>query len=143
MGHSAPAGSSSGSAVSVTAGFAPLSLATESDGSITQPAGRASLYAMKVTVGALSTKRTSPQSPITDSLGGMSKSPVDLALLAGVMMDQDYSSFLTHSWEGQKVAWVDPKLWKLGPGVCEPIESIIEKQVSMLQHLDPYVQKRH
>ncbi|MCJ1249865.1 hypothetical protein MMC30_007091 [Trapelia coarctata] len=65
LGHSAPGGSSSGSAVTVAAGFAPLSLATETDGSITQPSGRASLYGIEVTVGALSTEGTLPLSPLT------------------------------------------------------------------------------
>ncbi|KAG0647437.1 Glutamyl-tRNA(Gln) amidotransferase subunit A [Hyphodiscus hymeniophilus] len=128
LGHSAPAGSSSGSAVSVAAGFSPISLGTESDGSITQPAGRASLYALKVTVGALSTRRTSPQSPITDSVGGFAKSAADVALLTGVMMDQDYTPFLSKSWRGQRVAWVDPAVWKLDTGVCEPVESVRQKQ---------------
>lgn len=141
LGHSAPAGSSSGSAVSVAAGFAPLSLGTESDGSINQPAGRSSLYAMKVTVGALSTKRTSPQSPVTDSLGGFAKSPTDLALLTGVMMGQDYSSYLTASWVSQRIAWVDPTLWKLSAGVCEPVESIREKQLSEIASAIVTIQK--
>lgn len=131
LGHSTPCGSSSGSAVAVAAGFAPVALGTESDGSITQPAGRASLYAMKVTVGALDTKGTSPQSPITDSLGGMAKSAGDLANFIGAMMEQDYSSYLTKTWAGQKVAFVDPNKWELHPAVCERIEIVREKQVSI------------
>ncbi|KAL5085707.1 hypothetical protein Trisim1_010053 [Trichoderma cf. simile WF8] len=130
LGHSTPCGSSSGSAVAVAAGFAPIALGTESDGSITQPAGRASLYAMKVTVGALDTKGTSPQSPITDSLGGMAKSSGDLAYFIGAMMEQDYSSYLTKTWAGQKVAFVDPNKWELHPAVCERIEVVREKQIS-------------
>ncbi|UKZ74712.1 hypothetical protein TrVFT333_002382 [Trichoderma virens FT-333] len=128
LGHSAPCGSSSGSAAAVAAGFAPVALGTESDGSITQPAGRASLYALKVTVGALDTKGTSPQSPITDSLGGMAKSSGDLANFIGAMMEQDYSSYLTKTWSGQKVAFVDPNKWELHPAVCERVEIVREKQ---------------
>ncbi|QYT03683.1 Amidase domain-containing protein [Trichoderma simmonsii] len=130
LGHSTPCGSSSGSAVAVAAGFVPVALGTESDGSITQPAGRVSLYAMKVTVGALDTKGTSPQSPITDSLGGMAKSSGDLANFIGAMMEQDYSSYLTKTWAGQKVAFVDPSKWELHPAVCERIEIVREKQIS-------------
>ncbi|KAN0114723.1 Amidase signature domain containing protein [Hyaloscypha variabilis] len=130
LGHSAPGGSSTGSAVSVAAGFAPLTLATEADGSITQPAGRSSLYGIKVTVGALDTRGTSPQSPITDSLGGMAKTSKDLALLIGAMMEQDYSSFLTRSWKNQKIAFVDPNLWELSPGVCPKVPAVREKQLS-------------
>ncbi|KAL2064595.1 hypothetical protein VTL71DRAFT_3732 [Oculimacula yallundae] len=119
LGHSTPCGSSSGSAAAVAAGFAPLTIATESDGSVTQPAGRASLYALKVTVGSLSTKRTSPQSPLTDSLGGMAKTANDLALLIGAMTENDYSSFLTKTWAGQRVAFVDPRVWGLHPAFSE------------------------
>ncbi|KAL6693351.1 amidase signature domain-containing protein [Trichoderma pleuroticola] len=130
LGHSAPCGSSPGSAVAVAAGFAPVAMGTESDGSITQPAGRASLYAMKVTVGVLDTKGTPPQSPITDSLGGMAKSSGDLANFIGAMMEQAYSSYLTKTWAGQKVAFVDPRKWELHPAVCEQIEIVREKQIS-------------
>lgn len=38
LGHNTPCGSLSGSAVVVVAGFAPVALGTESDGSIAQPA---------------------------------------------------------------------------------------------------------
>lgn len=48
-----PAGSSSGSAAGVAAGFAPMSLGTESDGSIVMPACRAGLYALKITRGTV------------------------------------------------------------------------------------------
>ncbi|CZR50216.1 uncharacterized protein PAC_00088 [Phialocephala subalpina] len=58
--HSNPCGSPSGSAAGVAAGFAPLTLGTETDGSISQPAGRASLYAIKATVGGIITEGTSP-----------------------------------------------------------------------------------
>lgn len=64
---------------------------------------------MKVIVGVLDTRGTSQQSPITDSLGGMVKSSEDLANFIGAMMEQDYSSYLTKTWAGQKVAFVDPK----------------------------------
>ena len=128
LGHSTPAGSSSGSCVAVAAGFSPLSLATETDGSITQPAGRASLYGMKVTVGALSTQGTSPLSPLTDSLGSVAKSSHDLASLIGIMMDEDYSHFLTESWQGQRIGFVDPKAWELHPVVCSRNEALQQKQ---------------
>ncbi|KAI0110865.1 amidase signature domain-containing protein [Nemania sp. FL0031] len=48
-----PAGSSSGSATAVTAGFSPISLGTELEGSITWPAARAGLYAIKLTPGSV------------------------------------------------------------------------------------------
>ncbi|KAF7893075.1 uncharacterized protein EAF02_000613 [Botrytis sinoallii] len=73
----APAGSSSGSASGVAAGFAPLAIATETDGSITQPANRAALFGIKVTVGRASTEGTAPWSALTDSVGGQTVGFVD------------------------------------------------------------------
>jgi amidase len=45
-----PLGSSSGSAVAVSAGWAAASLGTDTLGSLTAPAGRAALYAIRPTV---------------------------------------------------------------------------------------------
>ncbi|KAF2682905.1 hypothetical protein K458DRAFT_453191 [Lentithecium fluviatile CBS 122367] len=52
----APGGSSTGSAMGVAAGFSPLSLGTETSGSLTSPASRAALYALKLTPGSVSIK---------------------------------------------------------------------------------------
>lgn len=46
-----PAGSSSGSAIAISAGLAPLSLGTETFGSLVHPAIRAALYTVKPTRG--------------------------------------------------------------------------------------------
>ncbi|KAK0702550.1 amidase signature domain-containing protein [Apiosordaria backusii] len=55
LGHSTPGGSSTGSAVGVSAGMAPVALGTETDGSIVVPSDRASLYSVKITIGGVST----------------------------------------------------------------------------------------
>lgn len=47
-----PAGSSSGSTVAIAAGFAPVSLGAETDGSVVQPATRVALYGLKATYGS-------------------------------------------------------------------------------------------
>jgi amidase len=54
----------------------------------------------------------------------MAKSSADLALITTVLTDEDYSSCMTRSWHGQRIAAVDPKLWNLSPVVCEYIESL-------------------
>lgn len=56
--HSSPSASSTGSAVAVSAGYAPVSIGTETDGSLVCPAGRAALYTIKPTIGLV------PQSDI-------------------------------------------------------------------------------
>ncbi|KAI0871454.1 amidase signature domain-containing protein [Hypoxylon argillaceum] len=128
LGHSAPGGSSSGSAAGVAAGFAPLALATETDGSIVQPANRAALYGLKATLGLLPTEGTAPWSSLTDSIGGMAKSPEDLANLMNALTNTDYSRNLTKSWAGLHVGFVDPKLWSFSPVICNPDEVLIKQQ---------------
>ena len=47
--HTNPGGSSVGSAVAVSADYAPLSISTKADGSTTTPVARAALYALVMT----------------------------------------------------------------------------------------------
>ncbi|KAL8418926.1 hypothetical protein RB594_002220 [Gaeumannomyces avenae] len=134
FGHSAPAGSSSGSTAGLAAGFAALALATETDGSIVQPANRAALYGIKATVGSIPTEGTAPWSPVTDSIGGMAKSPEDLAnlmdvLLGNATLGSELGKFAAQeTWEGLKVAFVDPSLWSFLPIICDPDPVLIEQQ---------------
>ncbi|KAI1378149.1 amidase signature domain-containing protein [Hypoxylon crocopeplum] len=128
LGNSNPCGSSSGSAVGVAAGFAPISLGTETDGSIIQPSGRSSVYGLKATVGTVSTKGTSPYSPFSDSLGPIARSPADLAALLGVLMQKDFGDSLSRSWKGQKVAFIDPYLWDIPEAAVRPVPGFTEYQ---------------
>ncbi|KAI4255481.1 MAG: hypothetical protein L6R42_006711 [Xanthoria sp. 1 TBL-2021] len=55
-----PGGSSSGSAVAVSAVLSPFALGTEKQGSLIMPGNRAALYTMKPTVGIVSQQTSSP-----------------------------------------------------------------------------------
>ncbi|KAJ5709046.1 hypothetical protein N7493_010380, partial [Penicillium malachiteum] len=118
IGHSNCCGSSSGSAVGVAAGFAPLAIGTEDNGSIVQPCGRSSLYGLKITVGDVSTEGTSPLSSFTDSLGPMTRCVEDLAALLGILLQRDFSSSLTKTWQGLKIGFVNPKIWYIREVLC-------------------------
>ncbi|KAG8163939.1 hypothetical protein KVR01_005857 [Diaporthe batatas] len=131
----APGGSSSGSAAGVAAGFAPLALATETDGSIVQPANRAALYGLKATVGLLPTEGTALWSSLTDSMGGMAKSPQDLAALFEVITGaergtktEDDEDGAAAPWSGLRVGFVDPTLWSFSPVICDPDPILIQQQ---------------
>ncbi|KAI1110907.1 amidase signature domain-containing protein [Nemania sp. NC0429] len=128
LGHSAPGGSSSGSAAGVAAGFAPLALATETDGSIVQPSNRAALYGLKATVGLLSTEGTAPWSSLTDSIGGMAKSSEDLMSLIEALSGKNYREYQKTSWDGLRIGFVDPNLWSFSPVICDPDEYFIQQQ---------------
>ncbi|KAM7205425.1 Glutamyl-tRNA amidotransferase subunit A, mitochondrial [Naviculisporaceae sp. PSN 640] len=124
LGHSAPGGSSTGSAVSVAAGFAPLTIGAETIGSIITPASRAALYAIKPTVGVQDTSGMFCISEFFDSPGPMAKSVGDLAALMDVLLPGRgfYDEFYGRSrgkngYEGRwsalsNVAFVDPRFWK-------------------------------
>ncbi|KAI4257637.1 MAG: hypothetical protein L6R42_005531 [Xanthoria sp. 1 TBL-2021] len=121
LGHSTPAGSSAGSAAGVAAGFAPVSIGTESDGSLVQPATRASLYGMKATLHTLDTFGIQPISPEFDSAGGMAKTVEDLAKTMDLLQEgKDYTSHLTSFFKGLRLGFVDPELWKAADFVVEP-----------------------
>jgi Asp-tRNA(Asn)/Glu-tRNA(Gln) amidotransferase A subunit family amidase len=76
-----PSSSSGGNAVALSAGFAAACIASDTTGSITMPASRAACYALRPTVGLVSTEGAFPQSSTFDTLGPMAKSAYDVALL--------------------------------------------------------------
>lgn len=124
-----PAGSSSGSGAGVAAGFAPFSLGTESDGSITMPAARAALYALKISMGTVDDTGVQPALRHFDCLGGLSRGVKDLAQLTAIMQDfePDHYLPLRGSWDGLKIGFLKPSQWRWGPQVAEPVKSFVEQ----------------
>lgn len=84
-----PAGSSSGSAIAVSAGFASAALGTETSGSLIAPAGRAAAYSLRSTVGLVSRYGMIPGARTFDTIGPITKSAWDTALLLGCMAGFD------------------------------------------------------
>jgi amidase len=80
-----PGGSSSGSGAAVAAGLAPLSIGTETDGSITCPASLNGVAGIKPTVGAVPTSGVVPISVSQDSPGPMARTVDEVALLLEVL----------------------------------------------------------
>jgi amidase len=108
-----PGGSSSGSGAGVAAGFAPIGVGSETDGSIIHPATRASLYGMKASVGAVSSDGAMPVCMAFDGHGAMSRTPRDLSDIMGILMGgRDFSSFLRWSWKGLRIGFVDSDVWR-------------------------------
>ncbi|OBT78011.1 hypothetical protein VF21_03094 [Pseudogymnoascus sp. 05NY08] len=125
---SSPGGSSSGSGVGVAAGFAPLSIGSEVEGSMVVPADRASLYCLKATVGLLPFHGIFPLTKFADSAGPMAKSSKDVALVLDVLLPgKDFGQNLTKSWKGLRVGFLEPKAWASGPGMTKPSESYSEQ----------------
>ncbi|KAH6716462.1 amidase signature domain-containing protein [Leptodontidium sp. MPI-SDFR-AT-0119] len=95
LGHSSPSGSSTWSAVAVSAGYCPIAIGTDTFGSlITTPSTRAALYSLRSTVDLISRRGIIPISELFDTTRPMAKSVVDLANLMDVLVTPGHK---THS----------------------------------------------
>jgi amidase len=84
-----PSGSSSGSAAGVSAGFAPLAIGTETDGSIVSPSSSCGIVGIKPTAGLVSRAGIVPISLAQDTAGPMATSVADAAVLLSAMAVAD------------------------------------------------------
>jgi amidase len=82
-------GSSSGSAVAVSAGYAPLAVGTETDGSVVSPAALCGIVGIKPTVGLVSRDGIVPISHSQDTAGAMATSVRGAAALLAAMAGRD------------------------------------------------------
>ena len=83
--HRAPGGSSSGSAVAVAAGLAPVALGSDTGGSVRIPACFCGLVGLKTSRGAIGRGGVFPLSPSLDTVGPLARSVRDAALLVDAM----------------------------------------------------------
>jgi Asp-tRNA(Asn)/Glu-tRNA(Gln) amidotransferase A subunit family amidase len=81
-----PGGSSSGSAAAVAAGITPLSLGSQTIGSITRPASYCGIYGFKPTLGRISNEGIIPFSPTADHVGFFTQDLAGLELACSVMV---------------------------------------------------------
>ena len=84
-----PCGSSSGSAVAVSANFCVLAIGTETDGSIVCPSGVNGIVGIKPTVGLLSRAGIVPIAHSQDTAGPMARTVTDAAVLLGALTGVD------------------------------------------------------
>jgi amidase len=128
----------------VPAGYSPLGIGTETDGSLVQPVGRAALFALKPTAGSVPREGAWTLSTALGSIGAMTKSARDLAIMTAMIQSDEvrkqlpatgYISFLTKAFEGLKAGFVDPAIWKLPAASCPLIESVTKQLVSCINHI--------
>lgn len=74
-----PGGSSGGSAVAVAAGLAPISIGTDTGGSIRVPAALCGIFGLKVTHGRVPLTGVFPLGPSLDTVGPLAANAADLA----------------------------------------------------------------
>ncbi len=139
-----PGGSSSGSAAAVAAGLAPWALATETGGSIRQPASLTGVSGWKPTYGRVSRYGVAAMASSLDSMGAMAGSVKDLAMIAEVISGRDekdsttghgevpaYSKLLNTDLKGMKIGvpkeyFVDGMEEGVKARVMEAIEKLKE-----------------
>ncbi|OWM83942.1 hypothetical protein CDL15_Pgr004373 [Punica granatum] len=86
-----PCGSSSGSAISVAANLAAVSLGTETDGSILCPSSANSVVAIKPTVGLTSRAGVIPVNPRQDTIGPITRTVTDAVYVLDAIAGFDYN----------------------------------------------------
>lgn len=95
-----PCGSSSGSGVAVAAGFSPIAIGTETDGSIVCPANANGVVGIKPTVGLTSRAGVIPISHSQDTIGPLARSVADAAAVLGAMVGIDVRDPATNAAAG-------------------------------------------
>ncbi|HEX9040625.1 MAG TPA: amidase [Trebonia sp.] len=141
-----PSGSSSGSAAGLSAGFAPLAVGTETDGSIVSPSSACGVVGVKPTLGLVSRAGIVPLSLAQDSAGPMATSVADAAALLSVLAaadpedsaadhpgDQvDYSAFL----DGAALDGARIGIWRAASaGADAATEGLLDVAVDCLRKL--------
>lgn len=84
-----PSGSSSGSAVAVAASYVPVSVGTETNGSIVSPSGACGVVGIKPTVGLVSRSGIIPITRFQDTAGPMARNVTDAAILLNALAGDD------------------------------------------------------
>lgn len=91
-----PLGSSTGSAVAVAADLIPISIGTETNGSLMAPAYKNSITSIKPSLGFVSRYGIIPISQFQDTAGPMGKTVEDCAMLLDIMYGYDPNDPATH-----------------------------------------------
>jgi len=84
-----PLGSSTGSAVAVASNLIPVSIGTETNGSLTAPAQNNSIVSMKPTLGLVSRYGIIPITHLQDTAGPMGRTVEDIAILLEYLVGKD------------------------------------------------------
>lgn len=121
----------------MAAGFAPISIGADFNGSLTNPATRAALYTLRNTPSLVSEKGGFPFAADRDSVGPMAKSTEDLINLQNVMVDRShprvpqegYGRSASRGWANIRIATLDPHRWRLTEDHQKPQPGAFEQIV--------------
>lgn len=125
-------GSSSGSAAGIAVGLAPLSIGTETDGSIVCPASVCGVVGLKPTVGLVPSAGVVPISHSQDSVGPMARTVRDAAVLLAVLTGRSPDAYLAppgtpaSGLRGVRLGVPRPGIWTRSPAVAAAVEAALE-----------------
>ncbi len=140
-----PCGSSSGSAVAVSANLCAAAIGTETDGSIVCPSSLNGIVGIKPTVGLVSRSGIIPISHSQDSAGPMCRTVRDAAIvlsaLVGVDPEDDATAASSTRSRSDYTAFLDPnglKGARIGVvrkyfGFNEPVAALIEESIAAMK----------
>lgn len=125
-----PGGSSGGSASAVAAGQSPLSLGTDTGGSIRQPAGLSGIVGLKPTYGRVSRYGAVAYASSFDQIGPFARNVEDVAIILKAIAGHDEHdstsmSTVVDDYQKEMQTVVDPKLPLAGLRVGVPKEYVI------------------
>lgn len=106
-----PGGSSSGSAAAVADFQVPLSIGTQTGGSVIRPASYCGVYAMKPTWNAVSSEGMKTCAPSIDTIGWYARSAGDVALLCDVFAIAGDGRTAPASLDGASIAICRSPVW--------------------------------
>ena len=140
-----PGGSSGGSTAAVAAGLVPFALATETGGSIRQPASLCGVSGWKPTYGRVSRFGVIAMTSSTDSMGTVARTCEDLAVTAEALSGQDpkdatagavsvleYSKLLSEGLKGIRVGV--PKEYFV-EGMEKDVEDRVKEAIDQIRQL--------
>ncbi|MCH8944446.1 MAG: amidase [Proteobacteria bacterium] len=142
-----PCGSSSGSAVAVTANLTVVAIGTETDGSVICPAGINGIVGIKPTLGLVSRSGIIPIAHSQDTAGPMARSVRDAAILLSAMtgtdsddaatanaqVHRDYAANLTaDGLHGKRIGVIRSYY---GAGSNPHVDAILESSIAAMQEL--------
>jgi amidase len=140
-----PCGSSSGSAVAVSANLCAASVGTETDGSIICPSHANGIVGIKPTLGLVSRSGVIPIAHSQDTAGPMGRTVVDAAIMLGVMQGFDRADPAMQASQARKAAEYSTGLdphgldgTRIGVardyfGFDERVDHIMEKAISVMK----------
>ncbi len=146
-----PGGSSGGAAACLAAGMAPLSIGTDTGGSIRQPAAFCGVTGLKPTYGRVSRYGLVAFASSLDQIGPLGRSAEDCALLLDMLAGHDprdstsanvpvpeYTKTVNQPLQGLKLGLVREHF---GPGLDGEIESAVREAVKVYESLGATVRE--